>query len=153
MHKKRLNIIAHAHSRLFPPNASSRVSFFPCCHSREEKLAGAHHSSGQPPLRSLVLSQQYLQNEPMDLKTFAQNGIVKIQDLFPARQWRHVPSNLNSADLISRGVDPDKLLNQELWWDGPEFLSGSDYPNKTVKISENNDANNSELKNSVCEKI
>ncbi|GFY04806.1 uncharacterized protein TNCV_3952151 [Trichonephila clavipes] len=78
--------------------------------------------------------------------------IAKIQDLFP-RQWRHVPSNQNPADLISRGVDPDKLLNQELWWNSPEFLSGSDYPNKTVKISENNDAYNSELKNSVREKI
>ncbi|GFU04008.1 integrase catalytic domain-containing protein [Trichonephila clavipes] len=60
---------------------------------------------------------------------------------------------LNPADLISRGVDPDKLLNQELWWNGPEFLSGSDYPNKTVKIIENNDAYNSELKNSVPEKL
>ncbi|GFV49614.1 integrase catalytic domain-containing protein [Trichonephila clavipes] len=60
---------------------------------------------------------------------------------------------LNPADLISRGVDPDKLLNQELWWNGPEFLSGSDYPNKTVKIIENNDAYNSELNNSVPEKL
>ncbi|GFX46289.1 uncharacterized protein TNCV_1372311 [Trichonephila clavipes] len=88
----------------------------------------------------------------MDLKTFVQNRIAKIQDLFP-RQWRHVPSNQNPADLISRGVDPDKLLNQELWWNGPEFLSSSDYQNKTVKISENNDAYNSELKNSVREKL
>ncbi|GFT16746.1 uncharacterized protein TNCV_1333601 [Trichonephila clavipes] len=66
---------------------------------------------------------------------------------------RHVPSNQNPADLISRGVDPDKLLNQELLWDGSEFLSGSDYPNETVSISENNDAYNSELKNSVREKL
>ncbi|GFW54189.1 integrase catalytic domain-containing protein [Trichonephila clavipes] len=88
----------------------------------------------------------------MDLKTFVQNRIAMIQDLFP-RQWRHVPTKMNPADLISGGVDPDKLLNQELWWNGPEFLSGSDYPNKTVKISENNDAYNSELKNSVREKL
>ncbi|GFV00785.1 uncharacterized protein TNCV_1386001 [Trichonephila clavipes] len=69
----------------------------------------------------------------MDLKTFVQNRIAKIQDLFPW-QWRHVPSNQNPVDLISRGVDPDKLLNRELWWNGPEFLSGSDYPNKTEKL-------------------
>ncbi|GFX24196.1 uncharacterized protein TNCV_3869581 [Trichonephila clavipes] len=74
-----------------------------------------------------------IQKEPMDLKPFVRNRIAKIQDLFP-RQWRHVPSNQNPSDLISLGVDPDKLLNQELWWNGPEFLSGSDYPNKTVKI-------------------
>ncbi|GFT02700.1 uncharacterized protein TNCV_829661 [Trichonephila clavipes] len=68
------------------------------------------------------------------------NRIAKIQDLFPVRQWGNVLSNQNCADLISRGVDPDKLLNHELWWNGPEFLSGSDYPNKIVKISENNNA-------------
>ncbi|GFR00528.1 uncharacterized protein TNCT_339981 [Trichonephila clavata] len=99
----------------------------------------------------IVLS--WLQKEPMDLKTFVQNRIAKLQDLFPVRQWKHVPSNQNPADLISRGVDPDKLLNQEMWWNGPEFLSGSDYPNKPVNISENNDAYNSELKNSVLEKL
>ncbi|GFW20518.1 uncharacterized protein TNCV_4547851 [Trichonephila clavipes] len=99
-----------------------------------------------------MIVSSWLQKEPMDLKTFVQNRIAKIQDLFP-RQWRHVPSNQIPADLISRGVDPDKLLNQELWWNGPEFLSGSDYSNKTLKISENNDAYNSELKNSVRGKL
>ncbi|GFW71062.1 integrase catalytic domain-containing protein [Trichonephila clavipes] len=94
----------------------------------------------------IVLS--WLQKEPMDLKTFVQNRIAKIQDLFPVQQWRHVPSNQNPADLISR-VDTEKLLNQELLRNGPEFQTGSDYPNKTVKISENNDAYNSELKSSV----
>ncbi|GFU21744.1 uncharacterized protein TNCV_3123411 [Trichonephila clavipes] len=99
----------------------------------------------------IVLS--WLQKELMDLKTFVQNRIAKIQDLSFVRQWRHVPSNQNPADLISRGVDPDKLLNQELRWNGPEFLSGSDYPNKTVNISKNNDVYNQELKNSVREKL
>ncbi|GFT33515.1 uncharacterized protein TNCV_4381191 [Trichonephila clavipes] len=56
-------------------------------------------------------------------------------------------------NLIPPEVDPDKLLNQELWWNGPEFLSVSNYPSKTMKVSENNDAYNSELKNSVCEKL
>ncbi|GFW97356.1 hypothetical protein TNCV_3091941 [Trichonephila clavipes] len=36
-------------------------------------------------------------------------------------QWRHVPSNQNPADLISRGVDPDKFLNRELWCNGPSI--------------------------------
>ncbi|GFS85408.1 hypothetical protein TNCV_2803231 [Trichonephila clavipes] len=40
----------------------------------------------------------------MDLKTFVQNRIAKIQDLFPVQQWRHLPSNQNPADLISHNL-------------------------------------------------
>ncbi|GFX91487.1 hypothetical protein TNCV_2599361 [Trichonephila clavipes] len=60
----------------------------------------------------------------MDLKTFVQNRVAKIQELYPNLLWRHVPSDQNPADLVSRGVDPDKLLQQNLWFNGPTFLSG-----------------------------
>ncbi|GFV22520.1 integrase catalytic domain-containing protein [Trichonephila clavipes] len=59
----------------------------------------------------------------MDLKTFVQNRVAKIQELYPNQLWRHVPSDQNPADLVSRGVDPDKLLQQNLWFNGPTFLS------------------------------
>ncbi|GFX64398.1 hypothetical protein TNCV_3437961 [Trichonephila clavipes] len=50
----------------------------------------------------------------MDLKTFVQNRVAKI--LYPNQLWRRVPSDQNPADLVSRGVDPDKLLQQNLWF-------------------------------------
>ncbi|GFV09458.1 integrase catalytic domain-containing protein [Trichonephila clavipes] len=53
---------------------------------------------------------EWLRKEPMDLKTFVQNRVAKIQELYPNQLWRHVPSDQNPADLVSRGVDPDKLL-------------------------------------------
>ncbi|GFY36535.1 ATP-dependent DNA helicase [Trichonephila clavipes] len=54
----------------------------------------------------------WLRKEPMDLKTFVQNRVAKIQELYPNQLWRHVPSNQNPADLVSRGVDPEKLCNK-----------------------------------------
>ncbi|GFW14766.1 hypothetical protein TNCV_1562291 [Trichonephila clavipes] len=100
---------------------------------------------------------EILKSAGMELHKICRNHselsqIAKTQVLFPVRQWRHVLSNQNPADLISRGVDPDKLLNQGLWRNGPEFLSGSDYPSKTVKITENNDPYNSELKKQCSRK-
>ncbi|GFW29577.1 uncharacterized protein TNCV_1549881 [Trichonephila clavipes] len=65
----------------------------------------------------------WLRKEPMDLKTFVQNRVAKIQELYPNQLWRHVPSDQNPADLVSRGVDPVKLLQQNLWFNGPTFLS------------------------------
>ncbi|CAG5000617.1 unnamed protein product [Parnassius apollo] len=42
-------------------------------------------------------------------------------------KWRWVPSNENPADLLSRGVLPDKLVNctstSKFWFEGPTFLS------------------------------
>ncbi|GFX34301.1 uncharacterized protein TNCV_3226481 [Trichonephila clavipes] len=96
----------------------------------------------------------WLQKELMDLKTFVQNRVAKIQELYPNQLWRHVPSDQNPADLVSRGVDPDKLLQQNLWFNGPTFLSGDDdYPNRTINCREKLDEYNSELKNCVNEQI
>ncbi|GFY01710.1 39S ribosomal protein L19, mitochondrial [Trichonephila clavipes] len=95
----------------------------------------------------------WLRKEPMDLKTFVQNRVAKIQQLYPNQLWRHVPSDQNPADLVSRRVDPDKLLQQNLWFNGPTFLSGDDYPNRTINCREKLDEYNSELKNYVNEQI
>ncbi|GFV94110.1 uncharacterized protein TNCV_2957701 [Trichonephila clavipes] len=72
----------------------------------------------------------WLRKEPIDLKTFVQNRVVMIQELYPNQLWRHVPSDQNPADLVSRGIDPDKLLQQKLCFNGPTFYSGDDYPNR-----------------------
>ncbi|GFV17867.1 uncharacterized protein TNCV_3236171 [Trichonephila clavipes] len=96
----------------------------------------------------------WLRKEPMDLKTFVQNRVAKIQELYPNQLWRHVPSDQNPADLVSRGVDPDKLLQQNLWFNGPTFLSGDDdYPNRFINCREKLYEYNSELKNCVNEQI
>ncbi|GFW49508.1 uncharacterized protein TNCV_2842891 [Trichonephila clavipes] len=102
---------------------------------------------------SMIVSA-WLRKEPMDLKTFVQNRVAKIQELYPNQLWRHVPFDQNPADLVSRGVDPDKLLQQNLWFNGPTFLSGDDdYPNRTINCREKLDEYNSELKNCVNEQI
>uniref|UniRef100_A0AC35F5M7 Integrase catalytic domain-containing protein n=1 Tax=Panagrolaimus sp. PS1159 TaxID=55785 RepID=A0AC35F5M7_9BILA len=37
-------------------------------------------------------------------------------------EFRHVPGTLNPADLVSRGCSPSELINNRLWFEGPEFL-------------------------------
>ncbi|GFX13815.1 integrase catalytic domain-containing protein [Trichonephila clavipes] len=56
------------------------------------------------------------------LKTFVANRVAKVQELTEGFQWNHVPSVLNPADLVSRGLRPCDLLNLRLWWHGPQFL-------------------------------
>ena len=65
----------------------------------------------------------WIQTEPAYLKTYVGNRVAEIQGLEHAHQWRYVPTADNPADLISRGVFPSKILNLELWWNGPNWLS------------------------------
>ncbi|GFT31321.1 uncharacterized protein TNCV_607681 [Trichonephila clavipes] len=73
----------------------------------------------------------WLRKEPMDLKTFVQNRVAKIQEFYPNQLWRHVPSDQNPTDLVSRGVDPD--VQQNLWFNGPTFLSVMSFLGKGKK--------------------
>ncbi|XP_035228852.1 uncharacterized protein LOC118200965 [Stegodyphus dumicola] len=88
----------------------------------------------------------WIQKEPIDLKKFVQHRVAKIQELSSVQQWHHVASDQNPADLLSRGVDPDKLMHPKLWWCGPTFLVDSDYPTRTVTISDKSEDFSAELK-------
>lgn len=55
-------------------------------------------------------------------KTFVANRIATIQRNSSPENWKYVNTKINPADLVSRGVLPDKLLESKLWWEGPEFL-------------------------------
>ncbi|XP_063827853.1 uncharacterized protein LOC135077244 [Ostrinia nubilalis] len=46
----------------------------------------------------------------------------KIIDKTQPYTWRHVPTNVNPADLLSRGVDANDIESSNTWWSGPTFL-------------------------------
>ena len=54
-------------------------------------------------------------------KQFVDNRVKKIHE-HPEIQWRHVPTDENPADSVSRGVS-----TTELWWNGPDWLSNQKY--------------------------
>ncbi|GFU62396.1 DUF1758 domain-containing protein [Trichonephila clavipes] len=56
---------------------------------------------------TIVLS--WMKNESRNLKTFVANRGVIIQELTELNKWHHIPSEQNPADIISRGLDPEKI--------------------------------------------
>lgn len=54
---------------------------------------------------------------------FVANRVGEIQRLTSVDDWRHVSSANNSADILSRGLEPHELAMSQSWWHGPEFLS------------------------------
>lgn len=51
------------------------------------------------------------------------NRIGEIRELTSKYEWRHVPTKDNPADLASRGVQPQHLIGNKLWWHGAPFLT------------------------------
>ncbi|XP_065077563.1 uncharacterized protein LOC135700834 [Ochlerotatus camptorhynchus] len=65
---------------------------------------------------------RWIESTPATWTTFVANRVAKIQTLTEGWQWRHVPGTDNPADLISRGVSPEDIVHNELWWEGPYWL-------------------------------
>ncbi|XP_018402017.1 PREDICTED: uncharacterized protein LOC108779145 [Cyphomyrmex costatus] len=53
---------------------------------------------------------------------FVSHRVGEIQNYINPENWHHVKSTDNSADLLSRGLDPQELTNSRMWWHGPSFL-------------------------------
>ncbi|XP_075162900.1 uncharacterized protein LOC142235535 [Haematobia irritans] len=69
---------------------------------------------------TIVLS--WLARPPCYWATFVANRVTKIIEVVDSTKWRHVRSEDNPADLASRGVYPQELVGNHLWWHGPEWL-------------------------------
>jgi hypothetical protein len=62
---------------------------------------------------------------PTRWKTFIAKRVAKIQENKLMVTWRHVPSGDNPADLVLRGLNPEALIHNSLWWNGPFWLQES----------------------------
>jgi hypothetical protein len=65
----------------------------------------------------------WIKMQTNSLKTFVAHRVATIQNLTSSDNWRYINSTENPADILSRGTNPQKLQNNNLWWFGPQFLS------------------------------
>lgn len=64
----------------------------------------------------------WLNSHPSKWKTFVANRTSAILTTLESSQWYHITSKLNPADCASRGIEPESLATNELWFKGPSFL-------------------------------
>ena len=55
--------------------------------------------------------------------TFVANRVSNIQEIIPRQNWDHVPTLENPVYVASRGTTVALLLEDDLWWNGPSWLS------------------------------
>lgn len=68
----------------------------------------------------------WINSDASHYEVFVANRISKIQNLSAAHQWRHVTSNNNPADILSRGCKPKSFGLCDMWFFGPCFLHGNE---------------------------
>ncbi|XP_043068883.1 uncharacterized protein [Drosophila bipectinata] len=56
---------------------------------------------------------------------FVATRVATIHELSLPKQWRHVASEHNAADVLSRGMTASKFAEHAMWFYGPMFLHGS----------------------------
>ncbi|XP_050066248.1 uncharacterized protein LOC114132630 [Aphis gossypii] len=68
----------------------------------------------------------WLNSQSSRLKTYVANRVSQIMDVTEVKQWNHIGSQENPADIPSRGLRPEELLMSRLWWNGPAWLEGDE---------------------------
>ena len=68
----------------------------------------------------------WIRNESREFKPFVANRIGEIHRSTNPDQWRHIPGDINPADLLTRGLTATDLANNELWMEGPEMIQGEE---------------------------
>eukprot|EP00795_Rhopilema_esculentum_P005667 gene5667-10907_t len=61
-----------------------------------------------------------------EYKPFVQNRVLEIRKHVPPSCWNFCPTDLNPADLASRGCKMSQISGSEIWWFGPTFLAKSE---------------------------
>jgi hypothetical protein len=64
----------------------------------------------------------WIRGKSRTFKPFVANRVAQIHELTSSHQWRHVPTKVNPADVVSRGCGASELVRCHVWWNGPEFL-------------------------------
>lgn len=65
---------------------------------------------------------RYITNTSRRFKTFVANRVGFILESTTPQEWRYVPTGVNPADPVSRGLMADELISCDLFRQGPEFL-------------------------------
>lgn len=75
-------------------------------------------------------------------KQYVQNRVQEIRQIVPEATWNYCPGAKNPADLPSRGLSGEELVNNSVWWNGPEFLRNpdSEWPKSTQVKADNEEA-------------
>lgn len=64
----------------------------------------------------------YINNDARRFHVFVGNRVQEIRDKTSPEQWHYIGTKENPADVASHGCSVQELIDNSLWWNGPELL-------------------------------
>lgn len=64
----------------------------------------------------------YINNDARRFHVFVGNRVQEMREQSSPNQWHYVETKSNPAHIASRGAGAQELIDNPLWWNGPEFL-------------------------------
>ncbi|CAG2247533.1 unnamed protein product [Mytilus edulis] len=62
-------------------------------------------------------------NSSKSLNKFVKNRVSEIKELTETHEWKYVPTEMNPADLQTRGLTASQFEDSTLWMNGPQWLT------------------------------
>ncbi|GFS38913.1 uncharacterized protein TNIN_472691 [Trichonephila inaurata madagascariensis] len=82
-----------------------------------------------------TIALTWINTPPNQLKTFVGNRVSQIQQLSKDFQWKHISSEFNPADVLSRGLFVKELAANDLWWKGPDLQNMAVATPNSLRVS------------------
>lgn len=86
-----------------------------------------------------TITLRWVTESPHKWTSFVATRATKIQTTTKDGKWNHIPSELNPADLATRGMAPQELQESVLWKNGPAFLNSLTLPWPVSRHHHNDD--------------
>ena len=72
-----------------------------------------------------MITLSWIQSDSLRWKTFVANRTQEIQSLTDPSRWRHCVGIDNPADILTRGIDGNTLIQCTRWLNGPDWLAST----------------------------
>ena len=63
-----------------------------------------------------------IRNSRKKFPVYVANRLAEIENLTSTENWHYIPSQMNPADEVSRGIRAKRLVKSGKWLTGPDFL-------------------------------
>eukprot|EP00112_Aurelia_sp_Birch-Aquarium-sp1_P013482 Seg2864.4 transcript_id=Seg2864.4/GoldUCD/mRNA.D3Y31 product="hypothetical protein" protein_id=Seg2864.4/GoldUCD/D3Y31 len=97
-----------------------------------------------------LVALSWIRRPSRNWKLFVANRVQSIQENVSPECWRFCPGNENPADLLTRGENLDSAINNQLWWNGPEWLKKDEVEWPENKLDVSPESETEMVKNTVC---
>lgn len=78
----------------------------------------------------------WLDSSSLKVPAYIGNRVKEIGKLTNKMLWKYTPGLLNPSDILSRGADPQEIIDCKLWLHGPDYLiEGNEYNFHLSEIS------------------